>query len=416
MDILRELAVEVRRSGLSMPQAALGLTAFRGLAAVGVAPQDISRMVALCRSMTPEGRDTRQFAAAAVSLIEAKERTGKGIQELEEWVEDLQEKADALVTKCQELEPLAQQVEALRNERDSLVQENAELTKKTEQERRQAEKAILALEERRQRLESHVQESQLLIGSLGTRFLDREEELRQAETRLAEANGAIADLEAFGLPVERLPELAERLRCQARQQGVDQAHFLSWFLYSLEGAGSLLGLDSQLKATRDRLREEQRELREVKRERDAAATEQAGLAQQIAEAKASRRATLGVWKREMSEVSETVRREIAEGGNGLRALAGSLLQELRDQLVQLVDVSTERGSLEGEVELYGMVPPLVSQLCGDDQLSPSDARRTATSFCRGFLWYLDAIGGNAGFSSVRSQTKTLLDELAKWRP
>ncbi len=159
VDILRELSVQIRRSGLSIPQAALGLTAIRSLAAVGVAPQDISRMVALCRSMTPEGRDARQFADAAVALLEAKERTGKGIQELEGWVEGLQEKADALMTQNQELEPLTQQVGALRNERDSLVRENAELNTKTEQERRHAEKAIAALEEKQQRLESQVQQA-----------------------------------------------------------------------------------------------------------------------------------------------------------------------------------------------------------------------------------------------------------------
>ncbi len=296
VDILRELSVQIRRSGLSIPQAALGLTAIRSLAAVGVAPQDISRMVNLCRSMAPEGRDARQFADAAVALIEAKERTGKGIQELEGWVERLQEKADALMTQNQELEPLTQQVEALRNERDSLVRENAELTTETEQERRQAEKAIAALEEKQPRLESQVQESQRLIEKLGTRFLDREEQLRQVEIRLARANGAIANLEDLGLPVERLPELADRLGSQARQQGLDQDHFLSWFLYCLEGAGSLLGLETQIKATVDRLREAQRELQEVMNERDAAAAEFSGLSKQITEAKAGRRATLAVWK------------------------------------------------------------------------------------------------------------------------
>ena len=415
-DILRELAVEIRRSGLSIPQASLGITAIRSLAAVGVAPQDISRMVALCRSMTPEGRDARQFADAAVALIEAKERTGKGIQELEGWVEDLQEKADALVTQRQELEPLAKQVEALRNERDSLVRENAELTTKTAQERRQAEKAIAALEEKQQRLESQVQESQRLIGKLGTRFLDQEEEMRQVEHRLAKANGAIADLKSLGLPMERLPELAARLSQQARQQGVDHGQFLDWFLYCLEGAGSLLGLETQIKATRERLQDAQRELQEAINERDVAAAEFSGLSKQITEAKTGRRATLAVWKNEMSAVAETIRREIAVGGNGLKSLAGSLEQEVRTRLVQLVDISAERGSLQREVESYGMVPPLVSILRGDDGLSLSDARRTATAFCRGFLWYLEGNGENTGSRSVRSQTKNLLDELAKWRP
>ena len=166
----------------------------------------------------------------------------------------------------------------------------------------------------------------------------------------------------------------------------------------------------------DRLQDAQRELQEVINERDVAAAEFSGLSKQIAEAKTGRRATLAVWKNEMSAVAETIRREIAEGRNELRALAGSLEQEFQSQLVQLVDISAERGSLEREVESYGMVPPLVSLLRGDDRLSQSDARLAATAFCRGFLWYLEGNGENTGFSSVRSQTKILLDELTKWRP
>ena len=151
-------------------------------------------------------------------------------------------------------------------------------------------------------------------------------------------------------------------------------------------------------------------------ERDAAAAEFSGLSKQIAEAKTGRRATLAVWKNEMSAVAETIRREMAVGENGLKSLAGSLEQEIRTRLVQLVDISAERGSLQREVESYAMVPPLVSLLRGDDGVSLSDARRTATAFCRGFLWYLEGNGENTGSSSVRSQTKNLLDELAKWRP
>ena len=99
--------------------------------------------------------------------------------------------------------------------------------------------------------------------------------------------------------MERLPELAARLSQQARQQGVDHGQFLDWFLYCLEGAGSLLGLETQIKATMDRLREAQRELQEVKNERDVAAAEFSELSKQITEAKTGRRATLAVWKNEV---------------------------------------------------------------------------------------------------------------------
>ncbi len=298
-----------------------------------------------------------------------------------------------------------------------LVRERKELTGEIEQEKRQAEEAVSSLKEDQQRLENQVRESQRLIGDLGRRYLDREEEMRQAEHRLSEANGAIADLENLGLPMERLPELAERLSCQARHQGVDQDQCLSWFLGCLEGAGSLLGLETQIKAKRDLLQRANRELLMVTSKQNAAAAELDGLTQQIAEAKATYRTMTATWKKEMGAVAETIRQEVARKGSGLNALFESLDHEFRSRLVQLGETMAEQGRLEEAVESYAMVRPLVSLLHGDDQLSLSDARVAATAFCLGLLWYLERnCENNASSNSVRRYTKFLLDELVKWRP
>ncbi len=110
LDAHREVAVQIRRNGLSLSQAAVGLTAFQGFAALGIAPGDIARMVGLFRSMTTEGTKTEKFARAALVLLEVQESTGKEPEELEAWVGDLQAQSEALVTQCQEREPVSQQV------------------------------------------------------------------------------------------------------------------------------------------------------------------------------------------------------------------------------------------------------------------------------------------------------------------
>ena len=101
----------------------------------------------------------------------------------------------------------------------------------------------------------------------------------------------------------------------------------------------------------------------------------------------------------------------------LNALAQSLEQQFRSQLVQLGETAAEQGRLEEAVDSYAMVRPLVSLLRGDDQLSQIDARVAATAFGLGLLWYLERNDGNtASSSSVILYTKFLLDELVKWRP
>ena len=45
IDTLREVAVQIRRTDLSLSQAALGLTAFQGIEALGVPPAEVKKVV-----------------------------------------------------------------------------------------------------------------------------------------------------------------------------------------------------------------------------------------------------------------------------------------------------------------------------------------------------------------------------------
>ena len=107
VDTLRELAVQLKRGGLSISQAAIGLSAFEGITALGVSPVDLRRAVAGYCSLTPDGIETGQFVKAALALLQAQDRTGKSPEKLESWVSELEERANALVIQCQELEPIA---------------------------------------------------------------------------------------------------------------------------------------------------------------------------------------------------------------------------------------------------------------------------------------------------------------------
>ena len=417
VDALRELAVQLRRSDLSLPQAAVGLSAFQGIAALGVPPGDIGRVVAFYRSLTPDGIETGQFVRAALALLEAQEHTGKGPQELEVWVSELEERANALAVQCLELEPVAEQVETLRSQRDRLVQQIAVLTGRMQQEKQEHEQAIGRLKEDQERLETQVLDSQSLIGKLGHRYLDREEVLRQVEIRLAEATRAVGNLTELGLPVERLPDVADRLSWQAQHLGVNPAHFLEWFFNCLESAGSLLGLESQVKAKREQLQESGRELLAVAKKRDAAAAELHNMAQRMAEAKAGRRSIMASWKEEMGGIAETIRQEVAEGAEELRALAEALAQEVRRRQLQLGETAVALGRLQEAVNSYALVRPLASLLRGENQLSLAEARIASTALCLGLLGYIE---GNpqlpASSGSVAYRAKNLLEGLEKWRP
>ncbi len=240
---------------------------------------------------------------------------------------------------------------------------------------------------------------------------------RQVEHRLACATRAIGELTDLGLPLEQLPDMATRLHRQARQQGVEPDHFLDWFYFCLEGAGSLLGLESLVNAKREQLQEADRKLREVTKKQDAATATIRGLAQQMVEDRASRRSIIAVWKEEIRVVTQTIRQEVTHGEEGLRALATAIEQEVRQGLVQVSKTAVSLGRLEESVNSYAIVRPLVSLLQGKNQLSLPEARIAATALCLGLLGYLERNPEVAGASvSVGQRTKHLLEALETWHP
>ena len=416
VDTLREVAVQIHRSGLSLAQTAIGLSAFRTIAELGVPPAEVGGLAAWLRDFAPDDMESGEFVRAASALLESQERTGKGPEELAVWVGDLEERATALADRCQELAPLAEEVEILRGQRDRLVQENAARAGELQQEQQSLEQAVVGLKADRARLETQILESQRLAGDLGRRFLDREDELQQVSRPLAEATRAIDELADLGLPLKQLPDLAARLGCLARRQGIGSDQCWDWFLSCLEGASSLLGLESQVQVKLGHLREAEREMVVVSRKRDAAAGELAGLTQQAAELKAGQRAMRAGWQREMRSIANTIQHEVAEGGERLRAVAEAWDLEVRLRLRKLGDTAVALGRLEEALDSYALVRPLVNLLQGKAELSLSEARVAATALCLGLLGYLEGNAGNpASAAQVGLRVKSLLEALHNWR-
>ena len=166
---LREVVVQLKRSGLSLPQAAVGLSAFQGIAALGVSRGDIGRLLALCRSLTPDGVGTGKFVRAALAILEAQEHTGMGAEELEEWVNELQHRADSLVAQRQELEPMAEELEILSRQRKRLIEEHSSRISEMGLEKQELEDSLSCLKEKLETVATQVQVSQRLISELGRR-------------------------------------------------------------------------------------------------------------------------------------------------------------------------------------------------------------------------------------------------------
>ena len=84
LDLLRELAIDLRRCRLTPGQTLAGLTVLSRLQELGVDPGDIEPWAALRRELAANEAEAQAFVQAALALEELRKRTGLSAEALEE--------------------------------------------------------------------------------------------------------------------------------------------------------------------------------------------------------------------------------------------------------------------------------------------------------------------------------------------
>lgn len=88
VEYLRQLAVALRKQGLSVSEASLGLTLFKRLIHLGVEPSRLEDWIRMCKRLSPPGYPVERFVKSALRLRELEEETGKSFAELVREYED----------------------------------------------------------------------------------------------------------------------------------------------------------------------------------------------------------------------------------------------------------------------------------------------------------------------------------------
>jgi len=120
VDVLRELSVELRKKGVGVSEALLGIAFFSRLSEIGLTPDKVWLWADMCREISPAEAPVEQFTAAALEVFRLTRETG--------------ESYDSVVAKWSKLraesESLGQEVENLSLEKKELETTQAALTEK----------------------------------------------------------------------------------------------------------------------------------------------------------------------------------------------------------------------------------------------------------------------------------------------
>ena len=100
LELIRELAIDLKRTRLTPIQAAVGVSVLSRLQELGVEPGEIEGLSALCRTLNADGIDIQSFIRAALAFEEEREHSGLSVEELEMKVQGLEESVNILFLMC----------------------------------------------------------------------------------------------------------------------------------------------------------------------------------------------------------------------------------------------------------------------------------------------------------------------------
>lgn len=352
-------------------------------------PADVKNVVEQIRRLTPEGLESQDFLAAVSAVMEVEQRTGMDPTQLGERVGELEGRYHTLEQQCKDLEPMSKEVVALTEQRDSLITELAVLEAEAKKEKASLDAEIDERTGRLQKLQGQVNDTEQLIGQLGRRVLDQDELLRQINCRFNRASGALKQILSLGLSEKDLSVLATRLASAAYHHTIEPDQFQEWRFSQLDQASSLLGLDMMIKSRRNELINEESKLATARKTQETLTAELKALKKQGAEEKAAQKSRRKVWEQEIEAVGSIFTQAATVETEDIKSLRRSFDQRLSTQQIELRKTAQALGTLEGKIDSYAWIRPLVNLIQGNDGVTTKDVRIAATFLCLALRRYLE---------------------------
>ena len=428
LELIRELAVDLRRTRLTPVQAAVGVSVLARLQELEVEPGEIEGLSALYRTLNTEGTDMQSFIRVALSLEEVRKRTGLSVEELEIKVKDLEESANRL-------EPLAKEVANREAQLTALDVKNQTLTGK-----------VSGIEKRYKILEENVRDKEQRDTELSNRLIGLEDRAQRADERLAIARKDLKELSGIGMSLDNLTAFTQRLKVVAQRHGIKPEVLSSKLMDELEQLDEGLGLDTVNKAKKQERRRIDSAIRKGEEESTAISNTNEKLRQERSELKAvlseERRhitnnivAINRIAENTIAELEAAIleeRRHITKGFEAINLSVVSTITKLKQDLAagvrgsvievnklrdRALELGKELGQFQEAIESSKWLKGLQSLLRDDEEVELSQVRVLGMTVLRCIQSRLDQAYKDSGSQSfLRASINNLIGGLEGWKP
>ena len=350
LELIRELAVDLKRARLTPVQAAVGTMVLSRLQELEVDPGEIEGFSALCRTLNADGIDIPFFIRAALAFEEQRERTGLGVDELEAKVRSLEESANRLEPLAKEMVDREAQLVELNARGESLAEE------------------VSGLEKRHKILKENVRDKEQRETDLSNRVRELEDRAQNADERLTTARKDLKILSGIGISPDNLSAFTQRLKVIAQRHSIKSGALCSRLVDELEQLDEGLGLETIMKTKKQELCRIEDTILKAKEESTALTSTNEKLRQE----RSSLRAALLEERRhiikDVKAINTTAISMIAKLEQDLGAgVRGSVIEvnKLRNQALQL---GKELGQFKQMIESNKWLKGLQAMIEGDEEL------------------------------------------------
>ena len=398
LDLLRELAVDMRKSELTPGRATVGIAALSRLQEFGLEPAEIERFADVCHTLTPE-TDVQAFTMAVLAVEEVCKHTGLSLDALEKKAHDLEK-------KVAELEPLAKQ-----------SHEQQALLKDLNSQRQSVVDEVKELERRLGSLVPSVKEKEKRETELSHRVQEMEQRAQSADERLATARKDLQTLSGLGLTLDDLSGFTQRLCGVAQRHGIEPETIRERLLHELEQLGEGLGLETLVKTRQQELAKAQQSL--AKAQERLAALETA--TQQIRQEQATLRALLAEQREQIKKETQAIillgRDTVTQLKKHLGDGVKEAITEMQEVKYQALELGKELGHYEAAVQANQWLQELIDLVKGDNGITSDQVRVIGLVVLRSMSGWLNRHSNDTGPSPLLvGRIRATIEALEGWTP
>jgi len=398
LELLRELAVDLRRCRLTPGQAAAGLAVLSRLQAVGVEPGDIESWVAMCRELAAQETEPEVFVRAALALEELKKSTGLSAEALEQKVSRLQKEVVRLESIAGKLKGCQQELEELTKRRQKLADE------------------VGHLEKRYQPLSGSVAQKEQREKELSDRVQELEQRAQDADERLAAARKELEALADLGLSFDDLCGFVQRMSGVAQRHAVKPRELRDRLLHELEELEAGLGLESRLNMRREELKNVEQDTVKAQEERKALEPLLKHLREQQAALRLSIAEEHTHVRKETQAIARIAKDATAELRQNLETGMAEALLEVRKLRDQALELGQELGQYQVTIEGNEWLRSLLALVKGHGDVGGSQVRAIGLSVLSGVKDWLEKNQKNVQLPYLlRTSLDRAIEEMTQWK-